>query len=147
MIGDTKIKKAIIATLFTMLLATAAYATTWYYLTTKYGGYIPVYTGLEGFVEYSYNGTTWVSTDLPVYKNDTDKDSLYVAFNITSLPEPMYLLLNFTLYFTNNGTTVYTHSLEQSVTTTGLIVCDYDFAPLMVGGQTYRIKVDIYKAV
>jgi hypothetical protein len=30
MIGDTKIKKAIIATLFTMLLATAAYAT--YYI-------------------------------------------------------------------------------------------------------------------
>ncbi|MGQ9641824.1 MAG: hypothetical protein ACUVUF_06955 [Candidatus Bathycorpusculaceae bacterium] len=62
MIGDTKIKKAIIATVYTMLMATAAYVTA-SFISSFYSPTVTYQTGIFGKIQV-WNGTEWVDTNL-----------------------------------------------------------------------------------
>jgi len=151
MIGDTKIKKAIIATLFTILLATAAYATTWWYITTFKGGKITVVGTVFGTVYYSYNNETWRTGDLTVNLSDPDTDELWVMFNVTHIPEQsMTLLFDFRLYCENDNQNVTTIGVTAMLSKTDLpkaIYANTDFATYMQIDKQYTVYVDIYKWV
>ena len=147
MIGDTKIKKAIIATLFTILMATAAYATTWYYLTSKQGGYITITKTIDGTVLYSYNNDTWVSGNITL----DPSNSLYVAFNVTDIsPSSAGSDFNFTfrLFNSTGNSNVTSFSVVQTISSAPVMVnCTEELSTYLVIGNTYTVYVDIYKWV
>jgi hypothetical protein len=151
MIGDTKIKKAIIATLFTMLMATAAYAATWWYIKTFQGGEITVVGTVFGTVYYSYNNADWRTGDLTVNLSDPDTDELWVMFNVTHIPEQsMTLLFDFRLYCESDKQNVTTIGVTAMLSKTDLpkeIHANTDFAKYMQIDKQYTVYVDIYKWV
>jgi subtilisin family serine protease len=151
MIGDTKIKKAIIATLFTMLMATTAAYATWWYIKTFKGGEITVVGTVFGTVYYSYNNNTWRTGDLTVNLSDPDTDELWVMFNVTHIPEQsMTLLFNFRLYCETDGNNVTTVSVQQTFSKSDLpkaIYANTNFATYMQIDKQYTVYVDIYKWV
>jgi len=147
MMGDTKIKKAIIATLFTMLLATAAYATISYFITSRRGGWIYTTTTIDGTVLYSYNNNTWVSGDITL----DPSSSLYVAFNVTDI-SPSSAGSNFTFIFrlfnwTGNSTVTSFSVVQQISSVSVMVYCPEELSTYLVIGNTYTVYVDIYKEV
>jgi hypothetical protein len=145
MIGDTKIKKAIIATLFTMLMATAAYATTtWYFITSKQGGLIYTTKVIDGTVLYSYNNDTWVSGDITL----DPSNSLYVAFNVTDIsPSSAGSNFTFTFLLSDGSSNITLASVQQTISSAPVMVnCTNAFQNLQLG-TTYTVYVDIYKSV
>jgi hypothetical protein len=148
MIGDTKIKKAIIATLFTMLMATAAYATTtWYFITSRRGGLIHTTTTIDGTVLYSYDNKTWRYED--IYFDQSNK--LYVAFNVTYIsPSSAGSDFNFTfrLFNSTGNSNVTSFSVVQKISSAPVMVnCTEELSTYLVIGNTYTVYVDIYKDV
>ena len=147
MIGDTKIKKAIIATLFTILMATAAYATTWYFITSRRGGWIITTTTIDGTVLYSYDNKTWLYED--IYFDQTNK--LYAAFNVTYIsPSSAGSNFNFTFRLFNytDNSNVTSFSVQQTISSAPVMVnCTEELSTYLQIGKTYTVYVDIYKAV
>jgi hypothetical protein len=85
MIGDTKIKKAIIATLFTMLLATAAYATISIYLGRQKGTQIVTNAAIGAVKDFS----------LPDgYVNASGTYTVQFAVNVTTCLDNMKLQIS-----------------------------------------------------
>jgi hypothetical protein len=143
MIGDTKIKKAIIATLFTMLLATAAYATTWYFITSRRGGWIYTTKVIDGTVLYSYDNQNWRHED--IYFDQTNK--LYAAFNVTDIsPSSKGSLFNFTFLLFDGTSNLTLASVEQTISNAPVMVyCPQELSTYLQIGKTYTVYVDIYK--
>jgi hypothetical protein len=143
MIGDTKIKKAIIATLFTMLLATAAYATTWYFITSRRGGWIYTTKTIDGNVLYSYDNKSWIYGN--TYFDQTNK--LYVAFNVTYIsPSSKGSLFNFTFLLFDGSSNVTLVSVERTISNAPVMVyCPQELSTYLQIGKTYTVYVDIYK--
>jgi len=150
MVGNEKIKKAVIATLLTILLATTAYATTWYYITTKQGGYIYTTSTIGGEVLYSSDNDTWISGDMTF--DQTNK--LYVAFNVTHIsPSSVGSLFNFTFRLfnytgsPNTGSNVTSVSVNQTISEFTMVYCPEELSGYLEIGNTYIVYVDIYKQI
>jgi hypothetical protein len=142
MIGDTKIKKAIIATLFTILMATAAYATTWYFITSRRGGWIITTTTIDGTVLYSYDNKTWLYED--IYFDQSNK--LYAAFNVTYIsPSSKDSLFNFTFLLFDGNSNVTLTSVPQTISAPVMVYCPQELSTYLQIGKTYTVYVDIYK--
>ena len=94
---NTKVKKAVIATLFTILLATTAYATA-VFLASFTSPQVKV-ERIDGFFEFSTDNSTWKkATDNYQISNM----SWYVRFNITSAYSGT-VTVNWTLQYSNGS--------------------------------------------
>jgi hypothetical protein len=124
MIGDTKIKKAIIATLFTMLMATAAYATISIYLGQQKGTQIVKNAAIGAIKNFS----------LPDgYVNASDTYTVDYAVNVTTYLSSMQLQIKCTNYnaLATNYSTLFLRLRNHGNTT------DLAYLDLLSSGTLY----------